>query len=472
MRGKLLTVLLLLSCECALAFGAPFSEAEYFYRSGDIDNAILRATGVVLEAESKRDTTTLLKAWSILGMCYAERGDVLQVAKFTNLCCESLGHYGEDFHFVTSSLYSIARIYRRSNQPEEALKYLEMSMVYEVQLNRPPILAQRYLELAGVYSDMGNWEKSLGVTNSALSFYGEDQNTFILGRLYYTKGVAEQHLGDDEAALASFRKARAIAYRKLGTDTKMLPDCLIKLAEYALQQDKKDSALYFYDKALMSAKLIDRYDAMCDAYSGLAEVEDDPELKMDYLHMADSLSFSRYITEFTCKAAMSLIDFPRKEQEQRIKTQKNIVVSLSFLAVLVLLLAASLTYNVRHFRVKAELEREKNEALAESNLQKDRLLALASAAVDERELREIKKMAEKIGDPADLKLTKREREVAQYAADGLQNKEIAEKLGINTRTVEAHRNSLYRKLGINNAVELSNYMNRVKKLSENNAKES
>ena len=41
------------------------------------------------------------------------------------------------------------------------------------------------------------------------------------------------------------------------------------------------------------------------------------------------------------------------------------------------------------------------------------------------------------------------------------NKEIAEQLGISQRTVEAHKNNLYRKLGINNTIELMHYMQKV-----------
>ncbi|MCB9898212.1 MAG: response regulator transcription factor [Planctomycetes bacterium] len=51
-------------------------------------------------------------------------------------------------------------------------------------------------------------------------------------------------------------------------------------------------------------------------------------------------------------------------------------------------------------------------------------------------------------------LTAREREVLEFVAGGLSNKEIAESLGISRRTVEVHRNHLMTKMGTGNVVEL------------------
>jgi DNA-binding NarL/FixJ family response regulator len=54
-------------------------------------------------------------------------------------------------------------------------------------------------------------------------------------------------------------------------------------------------------------------------------------------------------------------------------------------------------------------------------------------------------------------LTTREREVLQMAARGMANAEIATRLFVSPRTVEAHRANLMHKLGIRSHVELLNY---------------
>jgi predicted ATPase/DNA-binding CsgD family transcriptional regulator len=52
-------------------------------------------------------------------------------------------------------------------------------------------------------------------------------------------------------------------------------------------------------------------------------------------------------------------------------------------------------------------------------------------------------------------LTSREREIASLVADGLSNREIADRLFISRRTVDAHVNHIYAKLGISSRVQLT-----------------
>ena len=52
-------------------------------------------------------------------------------------------------------------------------------------------------------------------------------------------------------------------------------------------------------------------------------------------------------------------------------------------------------------------------------------------------------------------LTASERRVAEMAADGLANREIAQALFVSTRTVEAHLTQAYLKLGISSRDELA-----------------
>lgn len=51
-------------------------------------------------------------------------------------------------------------------------------------------------------------------------------------------------------------------------------------------------------------------------------------------------------------------------------------------------------------------------------------------------------------------LTSKQEEICNLISLGFMNKEIAIRLGISPRTVEYHREVIYKKLGVRNAVEL------------------
>lgn len=55
------------------------------------------------------------------------------------------------------------------------------------------------------------------------------------------------------------------------------------------------------------------------------------------------------------------------------------------------------------------------------------------------------------------KLTPREKQVLKLVADGLQNKQIAPKLGCTVKTVGHHRENIMRKLNIHHVAGLTRY---------------
>jgi DNA-binding NarL/FixJ family response regulator len=57
-----------------------------------------------------------------------------------------------------------------------------------------------------------------------------------------------------------------------------------------------------------------------------------------------------------------------------------------------------------------------------------------------------------------LELTPSERRVAELAAAGLTNRDVAGKLFVSTKTVEANLTQIYRKLGIHSRAELGRLM--------------
>jgi DNA-binding NarL/FixJ family response regulator len=54
-------------------------------------------------------------------------------------------------------------------------------------------------------------------------------------------------------------------------------------------------------------------------------------------------------------------------------------------------------------------------------------------------------------------LTSREIEIVRMVADGLRNREIADRLYINEGTVKAHLHNIYEKLKVNSRLQLTRY---------------
>jgi DNA-binding CsgD family transcriptional regulator len=61
--------------------------------------------------------------------------------------------------------------------------------------------------------------------------------------------------------------------------------------------------------------------------------------------------------------------------------------------------------------------------------------------------------------PGPVKLSKREREIAQLAAEGRSSKEIAERMYLSRRTVESHLYHVYIKLGVSDRAALAGVLN-------------
>jgi DNA-binding NarL/FixJ family response regulator len=85
--------------------------------------------------------------------------------------------------------------------------------------------------------------------------------------------------------------------------------------------------------------------------------------------------------------------------------------------------------------------------------------AYLSAAVCKSVLEECRQSLKRkrTEDPQATRLTSRETEILQLVAEGYANKQIADQLGINVKTVEKHRQELMDKLNIHNIASLTRY---------------
>lgn len=75
--------------------------------------------------------------------------------------------------------------------------------------------------------------------------------------------------------------------------------------------------------------------------------------------------------------------------------------------------------------------------------------AVAASVSCARSVLPAAELAQRVG-----QLSRRERDVLRLLREDLSNREMAERLGLSERTVEGHRNNVYRKLAVHNRAQL------------------
>jgi DNA-binding CsgD family transcriptional regulator len=103
---------------------------------------------------------------------------------------------------------------------------------------------------------------------------------------------------------------------------------------------------------------------------------------------------------------------------------------------------------------KAKRRREAREKLAEAHAELDRLGSKLWCGRAEAELSATGQRIRR-REPHGVELTERERHVAGLVAEGLTNREIAERLYVSTNTVETHLRHIFQKRGVRSRTELA-----------------
>ena len=146
----------------------------------------------------------------------------------------------------------------------------------------------------------------------------------------------------------------------------------------------------------------------------------------------------------------------KKEQTILMQRQKLMWAGVLVAKHLILLAMSGVAIALK-IRSSKETER-KNAMLVKANIDKDRLLALVRNHIPDEAAVEVGDVSDPRTVLPEINLTARQIEIAELCAQGMISKEIAVRLGISQRTVEVHKNNIFRNLGFNNTVELMRYM--------------
>ena len=385
------------------------------------------------------------------------KGDLSSAIKYAEECLLLDREVGDKAN-ISSSLNNIAGLYLTYGDAENARKYIDEAMVLEEGIGRSGYLAIRYGVASEIYLKLGETDRALELADHALQIDSLDGRADKIAVRRSQKGAVLMEMGDYAAAERELDLALPVFIN--GNNMNSLAITYTQLGEIALKGGDKKKAEGLFLESLKASTSIGHIYMESRASYGLYELYKDgsPEKALEYLKKYTDLRHELQNEKATEMMQAFNVKYEMLEKDQLIMIQNNRIrwrnACAIFMSVIIILLAVLVV--LRSKAVKAMEER--NAVLVKANLDKDRMLALAKSKTPTEELNEIISIVSATEDMPVIKLTKREIEIAELCAKGMLNKEIAVALGISPRTVETHKNNLFRKLGINNTVELMRYM--------------
>lgn len=454
-------ILLALILIGAAAQAQNLNDVEQLMEKKHFKEALSRAGELAVKAERDGDFTEMIKAKSLMVEACLELGETDKAEEYFN---STIGHfnrkqlYSLSYYGNSQALSQISAIYKERGDIDEARIYARNAISYMNVWDVNNILLIRYSKLAELDMMSGDFEAALRSVETALGYATDKIPIKVRTDLMMQMVVCLEGLGrenETEPIIDDIeRLINSASYNPAINST----DIYLKLAERSRQRGDAQAFEYYSDNAVRHAIYAsDRIDeAKAYRYMESCFADTDSSRAARYREMADSLSYEPYLRRMVGAVSFSTLEFARRERDQRIRIQRQRIILLIGGLTVIAIALILMTLLFRNRSRISRLQKEQIDSLKKNLEQKEKLLAIANAIVDPEVKKELSNAAAGIDLP--VKLTSREIEIANLAIEGLLNKEIADRLGISTRTVETHRNNVYRKLDISNISELRYYM--------------
>lgn len=385
------------------------------------------------------------------------RGDLASAIQYAEECLKIDRESGSEEN-VSSSLNNIAGLYMTYGDAVMARKYIDEAMDIEQDLGRSSYLAIRYGVASEIYLALDRKLEALSFVDKALLLDSLDGRVSKLAvRRSQKAGVLMAMERYDDAL---YELEAAIPVFRATNNLNSLAISLAQSGEIKMKKGQKTMAEAAFAECIDVCESTDNMYIESRGRKGMWQLYRDTDPYKAIAHIERYVDIQARLNSDKVGEQMQAFNvrYETLKKEQIITIQKQ---RLLWTGVLVVMLAVILFISVVLFimnaRTNAAIE-QKNALLVKAIIDKDRLLALSRKTLPMEISKELKDIASQDLSLPNISLTSREQEIAELCAKGMLNKEIALQLGISQRTVEAHKNNLFRKLGINNTVELMRYM--------------
>ena len=437
--------------------GALFDAGDYRQTAATIEEALpaLRQSG---------DEVTLADCLSLLSVSYSRLG-IFNRALEAQQECYQLDLKSGDPANISSSLNNLAGILLSMEDYPEAERLIREAISYEEKLGESAALAVRYGMASDILLKQDKAEEAISFARKALDIDTRAERTV-------QAAIRQSQLAEAYIETGRLREARELLDKAVSVfsatgNLHSLSVCRHQQGTIAAKLGDFQAAARYLREALTLARQTGNLLFQRNLSQELAVVlkDTDPQTAVTYMQDAVALSDSLYQKQTAQKIAELTVmnDLAGKEEEianqQKMLRSRRLVIGL--LAALLAMTVPALILLVRALT----LHRRSNAMLRKATQIKDQLLILGGNESDPGRSTEVSRLVKElteIGSRApDSTLTAREKEIATLCADGLLSKEIADRLGISQRTVETHKNNIFKKLGINSTVELVQLMNKL-----------
>ena len=434
--------------------------ADYYMAEWAYGNSYLQLSEYYIEkalSSKPADKEFVAGCLSRASIIQQRKGNLASALDYAEQCLD-IDRESGNLENISSSLNNIAGLYLTFGQFDVAKCYIDEALEIERTLGRDANMALRLGMASEIYLKLDNAECSLKYADEAYrldSLAGRNARAAIrlCQRASSLSALGQDSLAEKDllAALPELRKShnvnsQAIAYAQLG--------------EIYLRSGREKQAGQALDQCVILASSIGNEYIEGRGRKGLWELsrKTSPTAALAHLERYNEIQTRINSDKAAKEMARFNVKYETLKKEQTIALQRQklngtlVAIGLLFIILIVLFIA------VAFYRKISRLAEEKNAILVREALDRDRLLMLSRQNLERQLKEEINKLPEAVL-PA-VKLTSRELEIAKLTSQGLLSKEIADKLCISQRTVETHKNNLYRKLGINNNTELVSYMHK------------
>ena len=433
--------------------GALFDEGNFRETVTVLDEALpaLREAG---------DEESLAECLSMLAVSYSRLG-LYDRAVTAQEECYQIDLKGGDPGNISSSLNNLAGFCLAMENYDEAEKLIREAIGYEEKLGESAALAIRYGMASDILLKQGKVQEAIDYAKKALDM---DEAAGRVPQAAVRKSqLAAAYMDDGNLREARKLLDEAAEVFSATQNLHSLSVCRQQQGAIAAKQGRFSDAANYLREALTLSRQTGNILLQRNISQDLAVMlkDLDPRSAVNYMQDVVALSDSLYRQKTAQEMAHLAIqqDLSSKEKaladSEKHLRERNHLITLLIVALVLLLALLILAH-------RALLLRKKNMALLQKTSDiKDRLLIIGASepALRDPELGSLMQELSDIGGKLpDKALTTREREIARLCCEGLLSKEIADRLNISVRTVETHKNNIFRKLGINTTAELVELM--------------